>query len=211
MRTQLSSLREAAHTLNDKRLPLRDAVRTHAGRVSLDEKQLARLGFVQGDMRGAFEVPEKPNRWRFAALAVVLLAGVLSGFGVAKFGYDGLLASRIIEETVHNHVAHMPLEVRGRQVKDLAPYFTGLGFEPQADEPQMAQAELLGGRYCSIQGKRAAQLRYAASKNSYETVFQVPMISNLKADLPLHTHRDGYAVTMWRDQGLLKVHVSGTF
>jgi len=78
---------------------------------------------------------------------------------------------------------------------------------------------LLGGRYCSIKGETAAQLRYQSSANanltqSASTLFQVPFeldmhgeIPNIAEGKPELLQVKGLDVSLWVERGLLMVLV----
>ena len=95
-----------------------------------------------------------------------------------------------------------------RRLAALLPYFSELGFEPQTDTVPGGGAALLGGRYCSILGNKAAQLRFTQAGTGYQTVFQVPDIPGLERPVPFTTSHGEHRVRVWREAGLLKVRVS---
>ncbi|NKC11545.1 MAG: hypothetical protein GKR94_04865 [Gammaproteobacteria bacterium] len=69
---------------------------------------------------------------------------------------------------------------------------------------------LLGGRYCSIQGRAAAQLRYGPGKAGDEkvTVFQVPLDDRFKHHLPVRRVVDGAQVEVMPVGELMVVRVA---
>ncbi len=93
----------------------------------------------------------------------------------------------------------------------------GLSFSPYLSKLErvgtVLKTSLIGGRYCSIQGNTAAQLRMQSSEGAYSTLFQTNA-TDLFSDIPVMTdqnsiieYKDGFEVQIWREKGLLMVYV----
>ncbi|MFT4799487.1 MAG: hypothetical protein ACI9B8_002041 [Sulfitobacter sp.] len=65
----------------------------------------------------------------------------------------------IAAEVAKNHINMKPLEVQTGKLNELKDYFTELDFSP-VQSSHFSAGQLIGARYCSVQGVTAAQLRY---------------------------------------------------
>jgi len=117
------------------------------------------------------------------------------------------ISKRIMSEIVYNHNQDMPIEIASSSLTDISEYLNKLSFSivlPSAlSEPNW---QLLGGRYCSINGKLAAQLKVKNLKdNSISTFYQAAIDKNLnKSSKQSMTDTiDGVGVSIWQEQGLL--------
>ncbi|MCG6869672.1 MAG: hypothetical protein LJE91_13370 [Gammaproteobacteria bacterium] len=113
------------------------------------------------------EAPPAPkprrNTWiAVAALLVLVVVGVTVPW-VSRFGGPENLIDEIAAEVVENHLHNKPLEVDTTRIAGIQECFTRLDFMP-VESRYLADRglTLLGGRYCSLQGVTAAQLRFAA-------------------------------------------------
>ena len=194
---------------------LKDAVRQHLEQQTLSAGQLSELVALQ-DQRahqsGAGQPPRMPawrvvRHWRHALVASALLVAVLTGFLVGRMPTIDSQIQSIATETIHNHLLHMPLEVRGSTIDAVAGYFDQLTFDVATRPRGFPDAQLLGGRYCSIQGQAAAQLRYQSDNAEHLTLYQVPLRTTLQDKLPLTLNMGQQTVSMWRDGALMLVRV----
>ncbi|GAA5216078.1 hypothetical protein ACFSJ3_09970 [Corallincola platygyrae] len=127
------------------------------------------------------------------------------------------LAQQIADEVVANHIKLKPLEVVSSEMGQVKRYFTELSFNPFSSQRLLGSWQLEGGRYCSIQGIDAAQLRYTDSQGQLHTQYQVPdsprwleaFASDEGAGGGVTTRFSaGYRVAMWREKGVLFANVS---
>lgn len=123
----------------------------------------------------------------------------------------------IVAEVVQNHSHLKPLEVNAQAFETVANYFESLSFLPYASDKigvtKLLNKSLLGGRYCSIQGSSAAQLRMQLSNGGVATLFQTntsdlfSSIPSLNDDNSIVMFKSGYQVSIWQEKGLLMVLV----
>ncbi|MBT6273479.1 MAG: hypothetical protein HOI95_05025 [Chromatiales bacterium] len=160
--------------------------------------------------QSALAVPDQPQTWeKCAGIAATFLLAALVGFVIGRVPTDTELLDLAIQERVHNHVLHMPLEVKGGAVDGLREYFHRLEFDPVESGAWGTSLALLGGRYCSIQGQAAAQLRYAATRRESVTVFQLPVDERLRGRLPVQRNVGGVRVIVRPVGNLMVVRVAG--
>jgi len=187
----------------------KDAVNDHIAQKFLDDDQLLALEQLQTNTQ------EPVTKWSqlhhgsyAAAIALIVIVGTLFSFQVSN------IPQEIAQEVVKNHLRMKPLDINSNKLEEVSEYFTMLDFLPlKSKEYNRTNPLLLGGRYCSIKGITAAQLRYQNTEGKLETLYQVPYDSNIFSDLPkleegeppITLFERGLEVTIWVEKGLLMV------
>ena len=132
---------------------------------------------------------------------------------------------QIAQEAAKNHLTLKPLEVQTQSMDGIRGYFTQLDFSPVQSSVLnqrflLSDQHLLGGRYCSIKGVTAAQLRYndvlvnKKPGNQLVTLYQVPYDPEIYGDIPSDkdaptvVNVKGLSVSLWVEKGLLMVLTS---
>jgi len=194
--------------------PFKQAVNHHFAGNSLDNSQLKNLEAIQentaiGTTKKAAPTWSKISYGIYAiALSIVIAVGIFLNIGT------GNTPEQIAREVVKNHLYMKPLDINSSDIKEVSAYFTMLDFLPlKSSEYHRRNPLLLGGRYCSIKGVTAAQLRYKNTEGSLETLYQVPYDTDVFSDLPkldegeppLVLYERGLEVTIWVEKGLLMV------
>ena len=192
--------------------PLKQQVQNQLNEVQLDKTQLAALEKLMAD--GEDKDKKGSSRtWIPLAAAGMFLFAVITAFMTLQFSQDNLLTmpQQIAEEVVSNHLKLKPLEVKTGSINAVRGYFTKLDFMPVESSLQaLDNLQLIGGRYCSLQGITAAQLRMKQGENLqtlYETEYvpdvfgDIPRLENGEA--PLVVYAKGIKVKVWVEKGLL--------
>ncbi len=210
--------------------PFSHNVKQHLESVSLNEKQLDQLMAMQE------RYIYKPARRKRKAIGLgwykVVGAGGLLLLGIVVITMTDFLnvidnnanhteqvsssiIQRIADEVATNHLKMKPLEVEGFEIAEVQGHFSKLDFVPYSAEPlaKNVQIALAGGRYCSIQGVKAAQLRYNDTKGDYVTLFEAAYSAVLfeelphidKGEAPVVTYTKGIKVSMWVEKGIVMV------
>ena len=78
-----------------------------------------------------------------------------------------------------NHLELKPLDIETQSIRSAQKYFTQLDFLPIKSKQIIETDKLVGGRYCSIKGRTAAQLRYTDDLESVSTLYQVDYVESL--------------------------------
>lgn len=195
-----------------QKLPLRKAVNARFQRERLDADRLAALRAMQS---GAGQRDAGRRRWLaagVAALVVAVVAGTFQALDRQRSGSGERLLVAIAEEVAANHLKLKPLEVEGTDLATVLDYFTMVDFQPVAS-PRLGRENetLLGGRYCSIQGVTAAQLRYESPDGRLSTWYEGTLPEESLASLPDVTagasparfNIRGMDVAIWREHGLV--------
>ena len=154
--------------------------------------------------------------WGMAA-SVLFLSIWLGVMGINQYQHEHRV-ELIIAEVVKNHGNLKPLEVNASNFNQVVSYFDQLSFLPSFSQvlgiSDQIESRLIGGRYCSIQGITAAQLRMQNEQGQYSTLFQTQDAEAFEMIPDIHLGHDpivayskGYQVSMWREKGLLMVMV----
>ena len=202
-------------------IPLREAVRKRGESVELSPDRLAHLLRMQERAVETAAGSEKPGRplqaRRLVLVAVVslfagaLLAMLLGGQRPPVPGVNPMIA-RITDEVTKNHLALKPMELESGVLEEIRGYFGELDFRPVNTRlPAVADMETLGGRYCSIGGGVAAQLRMRDAEGGLRTLYQArynperfgPIPSLDRGESPVESIARGVPVKIWVEAGLL--------
>lgn len=194
---------------------LRTSVREHITSMSLTDAQLSELSVMQV-VKYENEQHKNSRQWFYpsASVAAILLVAASLLFTLANnLSYKQTMVAEIASEVVKNHLHRKPLEVVSGQLAQVSDYFTRLNFVPVASKlVENKGLSLLGGRYCSLQGVTAAQLRFtSSSENDIRTLYQVGYDAEIfkslpnigKQETPVQVFEKGVQVTMWVEKGVL--------
>lgn len=182
-------------TNKSKSKQLRNQLRNHYANQQLSERQLAQLQQLS-----------RPHRYSkylltgaFAACFVLLIAGY-----IYQVNHHNI--STISREIAYNHNSRMQMEVLSPELQTVQGRLNRLGFQLVASNKlEKGKWQLIGGRYCNINGKIAAQmqLRHAESKAIY-TYYQAKVPRDFINQLnDNETAIDGVKIKLWREKGLL--------
>jgi len=184
-------------------------VRDHIENQKLSQQQLSSLQEL-GTKYQADHEKETPKKW-----AVTL--GITASFMLLLFvhtTYNNINREKLITATSHelalNHLKLKPLDISTSAFTQLQRYFTQLDFVPSQSH-LTERLKLIGGRYCSVSGITAAQLRYINEESQLTTVYQVPYNKEDfywvpevgKDDAPLKRSANGLHIRFWREKGLV--------
>lgn len=176
---------------------------------SLDKKQLSKLNSLL-EYKEQHISPKKLPAWSLMAAAVAAITITLF-ITYTTLQNNISIENKIALEVATNHIKLKPLEIKTSSLTDLRAYFTELDFSPVASSA-LSMESLIGGRYCSIQGITAAQLRLQnKDSETVQSLYQTPFnkkIFNSIPDLsknqqPVTVHAKGIAVEIWTEKGIL--------
>lgn len=135
--------------------------------------------------------------------AVILLT---LGIGLwLHISTDSSLTHQVVTEIGHNHHQHGALVVESDQYGVVQAALSELDFPLQPRRDNLVQDFLLvGGKYCTIQGLQAAQLKLNHRKSQIiHTLYVLPITDNIKDVEPGVYETNGVQVELWTDQLLL--------
>ena len=131
----------------------------------------------------------------FAAALVVCL-GVLHFHLIERD-----IAARVLAEIAMNHSKELDVEIASGDVAVVAAALDRLDIALRPPGQWPARYALLGGRYCSIQGRLAAQLRLRDQETGdLHTLYATRMTSDLETVVDTATTYDNVGITFWRDR-----------
>lgn len=188
---------------------LKKIMREHIEKVSLSDDQLESLFRSQ---KGKVENKRSAVQYRWIAVAAVFFVAIGNLFYF--FNSPQLaLDQRIGSEVAKNHINLKPLEIQTSSIQEIRQFLTKLDFSPiESVLLKGGTKNLIGGRYCSIQGVIAAQLRLKDSKTGqvqslYQTVYDKKVFAYLpelkENQKPITVYSKGLAVDIWVEKGLL--------
>ena len=137
------------------------------------------------------------------AAAVVLLA-----IGIGLWTYittDGGLTRQVVAEIGHNHRHHGELAVESDRYGVVQEVLGELDFpvRPRREE-LVGDFALIGGKYCTIQGSQAAQLKLSRRDSGIiHTLYVFPMADKAKGVEPGTYETGGVRVELWTDRTLV--------
>ena len=196
--------------------PLKEQVAVKVETDQLNETELNKLLELQADiLQGEQSTQPKQlvSRHRSLVASVIMLVMLTVFFwqGARTNTFEG-----IVDEVAVNHIKQRPMELHARSMTQIQSFFKELEFSPANSEHllshfNLAESDLIGARYCSIQGETAAQLRYQTLKGSHSTLYEVGYDQKLYGDLPMISEGEkpqtvmvkGLKVSVWVEKGLL--------
>ena len=189
--------------------PIRQAVRDRFESYALSDDQLHELQSIYRRDEPVHARRYALNRYAIAAAAAFLLAFFLAPLLLEQ----GDVRERIATEVASNHIKLKPLEVETESIEGIRNYFEKLDFMPVNSElVSQSGLQLIGGRYCSLQGITAAQLRVRQpGSNEVQTLYQTEYIKDVFKDMPVmeegaepaELYVKGIKVKIWVEKGLL--------
>jgi anti-sigma factor RsiW len=172
----------------------------------LSRRRLARLEALQADQRrkpwpGA-RILTAPAL-QMAIIVLILVSGILLWQTWDRQSrITGLSA-----EIAYNHNKQMAMEITSPSLPAVSNYLSKLDFALIESQQLPGDTwELLGGRYCALGGKLAAQLKMRhRATDQICTLFQTGLEEEgpLGEAKVLERHEDGVKVTLWAERGLL--------
>ncbi len=192
--------------------PLKQQVNQHIKQVELSGQRLTELEALINSQTGKESRHDRYNGGKLAAAGIFFVA-VVTIFMVSQFPRDASkdMPRLIAEEVVKNHLKLKPLEVKAGTINAIRGYFSKLEFMPvESSIVSLNGMQLIGGRYCSLQGITAAQLRMKKGQN-LQTLYQTQYLPDVFGDIPqlekgespLAVYARGIKVKIWVEKGLL--------
>ncbi len=190
-----------------KRSTFRELVRSHYRSASLPSDTVS--AWLAAHAPGADSGEQSQRRWTrgrrilVAACAAMIVALLWTDWR-ARPARGPSLVRAIATEVAANHAKSRPLDVEASSFSELRRAMDRFDFTlVQPESPHCADLTLVGARYCSIQGRPAAQIRLSDERGEtftlYETRDDASFVELREAELVV----DGSIVRIWRGDGLL--------
>ena len=136
-----------------------------------------------------------------AIAATIFLSAALIFYPSATLDY-----ASISQQIAYNHNAKLQMEVLSPTMSEVQGRLNRLGFSLVSSKKlDPKKWQLIGGRYCNINGKIAAQMQIAHPETKavytfYQAKMSKEMLENFSES---ETAIDGVKVKLWREKGLL--------
>ena len=144
----------------------------------------------------------------FAGFMAGILLAIFTNLILQRTQPDPLL--QIASEVAQNHLHQNPLEIASNDFSEVQQYFSGLDFAIQPSSYYAGDDKILGGRYCSLKGVKAAQIRLNTSSQPatlYQVAYDRQIFGDLpdidKGEQPVVRYANGIKVKIWVEKGLL--------
>lgn len=136
------------------------------------------------------------------AIAAILVIGFVFTF---SFFQSNDIEERIVKEIKMNHIKELKVEFPSDSVANLQANLDKLDFPlDKALSVVSDQYTLIGGRYCSIQGNLAAQLKIKNKQSKdVETLYITSLDPELQKVKSTDVTSDGINIILWKQNGLL--------
>ncbi|MCU7905864.1 MAG: hypothetical protein KZQ76_08390 [Candidatus Thiodiazotropha sp. (ex Epidulcina cf. delphinae)] len=136
-------------------------------------------------------------------LPVLLLALGLF-IATSLITYSGDITQLVVQEISLNHNKRLSVEFPVETYAGLNQQMSRLDFilRPSA-RVGGNRYRLLGGRYCSIQGRLAAQLKFQDEEGNIHTLYQTLQTEALTELEEGRVQQNGLNITLWNEAGLL--------
>lgn len=195
------------------RAPLRASLKAMLEQDALAERELAELQRLQ--QRTARPRWPASARWFIAALGGVAAALLVLVVSLALPTEPATsIQQRIAHEVLTNHLRIKPFDVETDSMARVQAYFDRLDFVPRLS-PHVGNEKLVlaGGRYCTLQGAIAAQLRFRLPSGEimtyYQAVYDQGRFGALpdagRGDPPMLVKARGFRMRLWQESGLVMV------
>jgi hypothetical protein len=183
--------------------PLKEKLKEHYSSINLSEEQLRSLQMI-GQLSLWDRIIKHSSSLR--GMAVILVIGLVATTYLWKSSVPPMNLTTLPEEIAYHHNKHMKSEIQTHSMDELKSFLTKLDFSLiDSERLPSSEWELLGGRYCSLQGRLAAQIKVRNKKNNKEyTLYQLAIPKELTDLNGVHEdYRLGAKVKIWKERGLL--------
>jgi hypothetical protein len=142
-------------------------------------------------------MPERVWYMRIAAVAATLVIG----FGFLHFYLtERDTTTRVLAEIAMNHKKQLAVEVTADTFVDIGRALERLEFDVPRPERLLGGFDLLGGRYCSIHGNLAAQLKLRDPETgAVHTLYVTDLSAGLAGVAEGTANHDGVDITLWHE------------
>ena len=171
---------------------LESHLREHYARARLSDARIEQI-------LAAAPARATPPRVWYARLSSVAAALVV-GLGVLHFHLvERDIAARVLAEVAMNHGKQLDVEIASGDAAVVAAALDRLDIPLRPPGQWPARYALLGGRYCSIEGGLAAQLKLRDQETGrLHTLYATRLTADLETVVDTATTYDDVGITFWR-------------
>lgn len=196
---------------------MKNSVNDYLNSFSLSDEQIAQFNNLENIAENTVQHKKSGIIKRYQTIAAsMVLALALPLIVAVVFYYQSAQHSNLVYEIAHevsyNHLKLRPLEISANNTATVINYFEQLDFNPVSSTLTTSlNSSIIGGRYCSIKGNTAAQLRMQDKQGQYTTLFQtqynaedfstLPVLENNQQ--PIIINANGKTVELWVEKGVV--------
>ena len=185
-----------------------DALHALDREIQIDESGAARFERSSGSSRGGYtgrrRVVSRIAGVAAAAAALILLPFVFSELRGPGVDDPTALADSILREIALNHSKNQKVEFSADDYPGLREQMDRLDFtllSPRRISGR--ELQMLGGRYCSLQGRLAAQIKLEDEAGRVLTLYQTSFSGGFEGLSEQRRELDGIQIRIWREGDLL--------
>jgi len=170
---------------------------------SLDEHKLEQLlSLAESVNTNNSDISSVSKRNYIRSIAAAIIIAVSIPLGIQQIlNTDN--SQLVPQEIALNHLKQLSLEFDANNYASLNKMMPKLDFKLESPEnTQLAGLTILGGRYCSIQGNLAAQIRLTDKKGLIYTLYQTPLTEALKLEKTGTFPSQDIEISQWNESGL---------
>lgn len=200
--------------------PLKSSLKNRLEEESLTDSEIKALqDLAKRTTKHKWSLISLPD-WLYPALG-----GLVAGLMVMMFSFPTINNSahdthqRIAHEVLTNHLHVKPLDVSTNSIAQVQATMDRLNFNPKLSKHlPSTQATLIGGRYCTLQGVIAAQLKLLMPTGEvityYEAAYDKSRFGKLpkaeNKEQPILVKENGFTMRMWQESDLVMVTAQQT-
>lgn len=177
---------------------LNQHIKQHYQQQNLTQEELQALIALDDDIKPPAE--SNPLRFNFPSKLLLACAVVVLSFTMALTALwpQQQFGEKVALEVVENHLKLETIEFSGDDFAQLNAKMVKLPFALVAPNTSALQnVQLVGGRYCSVDGQLAAQIRLINSDGKLLTLYQTNRNNQLQSITDQQYHLDGIKVSHW--------------
>ncbi|NOZ54213.1 MAG: hypothetical protein GXP08_13970 [Gammaproteobacteria bacterium] len=139
------------------------------------------------------------SQWRTSAVAAVMLVVIVVA---QSYYFQRGVSELVLAEIAMNHNKHLDVEFPYNNYEALRVAMNRLDFTLEPPVALLQNFILIGGRYCSIQGKLAAQLKVKnRNTDGISTLYVTALTDKLKKTVSKRVVYDNVTIELWQNQG----------
>ncbi len=179
-----------------------DRLQEHYHSLQLDKNVLNTI--TASGARTTNRLPKRPLLKspviHYAAAAMVLLAITL---GTHRVGVSSERALRTVNEAAMNHSVKLQFEFEADNINDINSQMSELKFQMALPSDLDEKLNVLGARYCTINGELAAHIKFLnLETNRTVSLFMTQSAKSVQTINTTTDNVNGVAVKLWNESGL---------
>ncbi len=181
---------------------LDDRLRDHFRGMQLTDNavdQIAEAGSTQPFTR----MPASSRSWRGFSWAIAAMLILSLTVGIHQYGTHTERTTRTLNEAAMNHSTRLQFEFEAENIVDIDRHMAQLPFEVALPSEFSERFDLLGARYCTINGELAAHVKFVDRETDKQvSLFMTRAVDGLRTIDDARDRINGVNVKLWNESGL---------